>query len=374
MARRRMSRRRRRRQIIMRCVLIALLAIGALAITGVMVFGGRVKIDLNEKSHAILTGNNGGGRLEAQIDVIDEYKDFFDTVRVEFSNDSGLSNGDKVTVTYSYDEEMAKKLKLKVVADEEYVNVDGLPDTTRLSIDQLFEGVDIQYSGIAPLCQANLIVEGNQFDKLITYQIVSDQEYYDLGDVVSVRAIFDEDKLFDEGYTPELPTLECIKDFQVAGVDAYLTSADEVTDEILASLQKEAISLFADANEYGMRIFCDAGLMPVYENRQCTFEWRSPKFLSAYFYVVSNDEVASKGLHINDIKLCYEAYITQADGKSCGCEAIVRYENLYIRADGTVELNLDSGEIISADRRDKNIKRVLEMGDDDDYMSTKLTN
>lgn len=373
MSRKKMTKKRRTQQIIIRCVLVAVLAICAMTVLYVVLFGGKTEINLNDRTHAKLAGSNGSGSLRAEIDVIDEYKEFFDTVEVDFSKASGLSNGDRVDISYSYDRDVAKKLKLKVIAQKEYIIVNGLPDTKEASVEELFEGVSVCYEGIAPLCTAKLTVEGNRFDKLVTYQIVSDQEYYDLGDLVSVRAIFDEDKLFDEGYTPELPTLECIKEFQVAGVDAYLTSADEVTDEILASLQKEAITLFTDANEYGMRIFCDAGLVPVYENRQCTFQWRNPRFLSAYFYVVADDDVASSGVHINDIRLCYEASITQADNKSCGCEAIVRFEDIYIRADGSVELNLESGEIISADRRDKNIKRVLEMGDDESYMSSKLT-
>lgn len=372
MARGRVTQKQRKRRRLIKRIVLGLLMVGALTALFLFVYGGREKIDLNERTHAVLSGSNGGGSLVSQIDEIEEYKDFFDTVKVSFSSESGLTNGEQVTISYSYDKDVAKALKLKVIADEEYMIISGLPDTTELSVDTIFEGVSISYSGIAPLCTANLVVEGNQFDEYFTYQIVSEQEYYDLGDMVSVRAIFDEDKLFDAGYTAELPTLDCIKDYQVAGVDAYLTCADEVTDEILASLKKEASSLFTDANEYGMRIFCDAGLVPVYENKQCTFEWRSPQFLSAYFYVVANDDVASRGVHINDIKLCYEAYITQADGKSCHCEAIVRFEDIYIKADGTVELNLESGEIISADRRDNHIKNVLEMSDDNDYMSSKL--
>ena len=369
---RKMSKKQRTRQMILRGILVLALAAAGLTVAYTLIFGGRVEINLNDRTHAILSGSNGGGTLTAEVDGAEEYEDFFDSVVVSFSKSEGLSNQDEVEVSYSYDRDLAKEYHLKVVADDEFIVIRDLPDTSELAVEDMFEGVSVSFDGIAPLCTATLEFEGNSFGSIFSYQIVNAKEYYDLGDEVTVRAIFDEDKLFDAGYTPETPSEECLKTFQVSGVDAYITSADEITDEMLSSLEAQALTLFTDANEYGMRIFCDAGLVPVYINKKCTFEWVNPTLLSSYLYVVRDDKVGELGTHVNDIKFCYEAYITQADNTTCKCEAIVRFEDIYIKADGTVELNLESGEIISADRRDKNIKNVLDTDNDDEYVSTKL--
>lgn len=369
---RRMTKKQRTRQIILRTITVVALAVIGMVVLGVWLFAGRVEVNLNDITHAVLSGSNGEGCVRAEIDVIDEYKEFFDTVEVHFSQETGLTNGDKVEIKYTYDKNIAKTYKLKVKAEDEFIIVKDLPDTKELSMEEMFEGVSIACDGIAPLASVKLKFDGNRFDDIFAYEIVDKKENYDIGDTVTVRAIFDEDKLFDKGYTPAKPTMECFKEYTVEGVDKYLTSADEMTDDMLASLKEEALSLFTDANEYGMRIFCDARLVPVYENKKCTFRWKNPQYLSAYFNSVKEEAVGEEGTHINDVKLCYEATITQANNVSCNCEVVVRFTDIYVKEDGTVELNLESGSIISADRRDNNIKNLVSGSVDNNYETTKL--
>ena len=47
-------------------------------------------------------------------------------------------------------------------------------------------------------------------------------------------------------------------------------------------------------------------------------------------------------------------------------------ENIILRADGSIDLKLESGEIISADRRDAHIKALVRNNADDDYKSVKI--
>ena len=75
---------------------------------------------------------------------------------------------------------------------------------------------------------------------------------------------------------------------------------------------------------------------------------------------------------MNDVKLCYEAVISQADGQACRAEVIVSFTDIIQREDGSIDLNLKSGRIISADRRDANIKAIVQNKIDDDYESIKL--
>lgn len=373
MRRRKLTKEQRTRQIYIRvCLVLGLIAAAFVGLYFVLLGMTKTKVDLNENTHITLSGFNGDGVLEATMDTDDTYGAFFETVDVEFSKSSGLSNGDEVTISYTYDKDVAKKYNIKVIATDMHYTVQGLIDPTRISKEDLFQGVNVTFSGIAPLAEAELTVADNGFNEVVEYAILGDKTYYNIGDTVRVQAVYNDEMLAEIDCVTDVATEECIKEFIVEGVDHYVTDADEITDDMIASLKKEALSFFTNADEYGMRIFCDAGLVPVYINKKTTFVWNSPNYISSYLNVLKEENFGKTGTHVNDLKMCFESVISQADGTACKAEVIVMYENIIIRADGTVDLNLESGGIVSADRRDSHIKALVSNKLDDDYVAEKL--
>ena len=374
MARKRMTKEQRTRQIYIRlCFVLALVAIGLTCLYMILNNATKTVVDLNESTHLTLTGFNGEGMLSATFDADEAYGSFFETVQVEFSKFTELTNGDEITITYKYDKEMAKRYNIRVKAQDMHYTVTGLVDPIPVSQNELFEGVEVEFSGIAPMVEATLNCDNSKFKDMVSYEIIGDKQYYDIGESVQVRAIFEDEDLAEADYVSEVASEDCIEGYVVEGVDRYVTSTDEISDEMLASFKKEALSLFTDANEYGMRIFCDAGLVPVYINKKTTFVWQSPNYISAYLNVLKEENYGKTGTHVNDIKLCFESVISQADGTACKAEVVVRYQDVIIRADGTIDLNLESGDIISADRRDSHIKALVNNKVDDDYESEKIS-
>lgn len=374
MARRRMTKQERTRQIYLRvCFVCALVAVLFTVLYVFLNDASKTTIDLKDVTHITLTGFDGEGVLSATVDVDEKYGAFYETVSVDFSKSSGLTNGDEVTISFNYDKNAAKTYNLKVKAGDMHYTVSGLVAATPVSENDLFEGLDINFEGIAPLATASLDTSNTKFKDVVTYQIIDEKEYYDAGETIRVRAVFDAADLEKLDYKATVDSEECIKEYIVEDVDRYITDTDQITDEMMASLKKEALTLFTDANEYGMRIFCDAGLMPVYVNKKTTFKWSSPNYISSYLNVLREESYGKTGTHVNDIKLCYESVISQADGKACKAEVIVRFQDIIIRKDGTIDLKLESGEIISADRRDSHIKAIVRNEIDKDYESVKLT-
>lgn len=374
MARRRMTKQERTRQIYLRvCFVCALVAVLFTVLYVFLNDASKTTIDLKDVTHITLTGFDGEGVLTATVDVDEKYGAFYETVSVDFSKSSGLTNGDEVTISFNYDKNAAKTYNLKVKAGDMHYTVSGLVAATPVSENDLFEGLDINFEGIAPLATASLDTSNTKFKDVVTYQIIDEKEYYDAGEKIRVRAVFDAADLEKLDYKATVDSEECIKEYIVEDVDRYITDTDQITDEMMASLKKEALTLFTDANEYGMRIFCDAGLMPVYVNKKTTFKWSSPNYISSYLNVLREESYGKTGTHVNDIKLCYESVISQADGKACKAEVIVRFQDIIIRKDGTIDLKLESGEIISADRRDSHIKAIVRNEIDKDYESVKLT-
>lgn len=331
----------------------------------------RKDIDLNNSTYYSIKGFNGNGELEAAIDVESGYEAFFDTVKVESDKNSNLANGDEIVLSYTYDASIAKAYHLRVFAEDKHIIVSDLIDPTVLSVDDIFEGVSLIYEGISPLVTATLNVE-NKWNGLVTYEVVDAKEYYNVGDPIVVRALYEEAVLADYNYVTEMSSDVCVKEFTVTDVDRYADKVEDITEDMLASLKKEAFSLFTDANEYGMRIFCDAGLMPVYINGKTTFSWNSPSYISSYLRVLKPENRGKVGASANEVMLCFETMISQADGKACRAEVIIMFTDIIIRRDGTVDLNLSSGDLISADRRDSHIKAIVSDDIDDEYESFKL--
>ena len=95
--------------------------------------------------------------------------------------------------------------------------------------------------------------------------------------------------------------------------------------------------------------------------------------ISAYFNVAKENAMATAGEYINDIKIVYGVTLIQADGVNCDAELVVRFNGIMEKADGSIDLALDSGTMISASHKDKFIKDIVRnKNTGDDYESTKI--
>ena len=371
--RKRYTKTKRTIEIILRLTLIFVIVTGIMVTVFYFKNSDLVKIDLNELTPVELSGYDTQGMITAKMNKIEGYDDFFDTVSVEFSKTQGLSNGDKVDMEYHYDKKVAKNLGLKIKADDEIILVEDLPKANEISLNDLFQNVEINYSGIAPLVTATIENKSTDpFLKNVKYEIQDAKNYYDIDDTIIVVAVLDEESARKKGYHVESGDNGFTKAFTIENTDRYITNSDDLTQEQINELRDNALSLFGDANEFGLRIFCDAHLMPVYKNERTTFKWVNPQFVSAYFNVLTNNYMGEVGTHMNDVKLVFNAVITQDDGVSCKTEVVVRYQNIIKHADGSVDLALDSGSIISASGSDANIKKLLRNTEDEKYQSVKI--
>lgn len=99
--------------------------------------------------------------------------------------------------------------------------------------------------------------------------------------------------------------------------------------------------------------------MPIWVNKKTTFTWKNPYVISMYFNTATEEAIGDTGIMVNDIKIVYGVTLTQADGVSCDAEIVVRFDGLIEKADGTIDLALDSGTMISASHKDKFIKDIV---------------
>ena len=333
------------------------------------------EISLAKQTSLVMSGYDGKGSVALSLETLGEYKEFFDQVETSISKATDLSNGDELQISYTYDPDLAKKMKLRVDGEPVQLTVEGLAIPTRISTDQLFEAVKLTTEDLSPMIRVTMEnVSEDSFLQAIPFEIVDEKPYYANGDEVTVRATIDEDLALQYAYAFEGDLAVYEKTYQISSEEAYVTDPGAFTEEQLEMVYRNGAKYFdaAHAKEYGLRLFSEAHLNPQWANKQTFFSWVNPRVISAYFNVVSEQGKELLETHVNDLKVVYEATLTQPDGQACNAEVVVQYTDLKELADGSIDFALDSGKIIGASIRNTNIKNMVYDTDDGNYISTKL--
>lgn len=292
----------------------------------------------------------------------EDYNAFYNSLKVTANIPDNLSNGSDFTYKVGYDRSLAKKLRLSVSDDTKTVTVSGLVTATVLKVEDVFKGIDVLFEGASPTVTATLINNStNPFVQNMVFAIVEPKEFYAAGDVVSVRAYFSEEECINKHFVVEKPSEDCIKEFPVDNISEYIQSAAELPAEIVKEAANRAKDAFTDASalEFGLRVFSEANMMYVIDpkTKKYTFRWNSFRPISAYFKVPNADIAGKNGNSYNDIDICFAFVMTQADGKQCNGEAVVRFTNICRSADGTYQYDFSNPKIISASHYDSRIKK-----------------
>ena len=340
----------------------------------------REDVKLADLTRISLIGYDSEGKINVELDgtavmaELPQLQEVLNTVEMNFSKEEHLSNGDVVEITYTYDEGLAEELDICLGDAPSVLTVENLPQAEVISYEKLFEDVKLVYEGTAPALQIS--VKNNSehpYIKTMDFVIRDAKEYYTKGDTVTIEALFSEEDAIAYRYAVEKGADGYCKSYSLDSIDSYLTDAGQLSEEAIDTLIAEGQKCFADANEYGLRIFSEAGRMPIWINKKTTFTWKNPHVISMYFNTATEDALGETGIMVNDVKIVYGVTLTQADGVSCDAEIVVRFDGLIEKADGTIDLALDSGNMISASHKDKFIKDIVHNGyTEDTYKSERI--
>ncbi|MDD3368760.1 MAG: hypothetical protein PHP50_07735 [Lachnospiraceae bacterium] len=356
----------------MNCILVVFLII--LGIGGLFIWDSfYTKVDLRDAVAISFSGYDGRGSADYILEGDAAQNEFWDTVSVELDHRDQLKNGDVIKVLFSYDKSVARESKLRVRGTEETIQVTGLPEATVLSVADLFQNLQVSYAGIAPNIDVELTnTSEDPYLKTINFEIENSAEVYKLNDTFTVKAVFDQTEAANAGFAIAEGSDSCIMEYTVSGVDSYLTEASQLSEDDIKHLVTISQKLFGEDTQYGLRIFSEAHLMPIWINRKTTFQWSNPVFVSAYLNTLNEDSYALQEAHFNDVKLVFRATLSQADGVSCQAEAVVCFTDLKVNADGSFDLAENTAEIISASYRDSNINDLVDNTYNTNYTSVKI--
>lgn len=392
-------RRKRRIRAIIRSFFLCLLVIGLIIVFKSMLY--YETVDLGDYVTYEYSGYNTKGSVDAHINEelasnlmqrlrkkydsalikikkcdSEDYNSFYNSLSVLVNAPEYLSNGSKYQYVVNYDEELAKKIRLKVKKDTREVMCSGLPTAAVISLDKLFEGITFTYEGVSPGLTATMNnFTTNPYLNDVEFVVEGEQEHYAEGDVIRVRALFDEKLCLEKHFVIDAAKEECYKDFVVEAGSHYVRSADELSKEFIDMAISAANNAFTtkSAKEYGVRVYFEAGIAPVYVNKDSTFSWVSYGPISAYLKV-AKDEVAGKNSNnFNDLDIVYNCTMTQADGQSINVEAVVRFKDIIVNNDGTYEYNFSNPSISSCSHMDSRIKKNVITNYEKNYNIEKLS-
>lgn len=269
--------------------------------------------DASKYANITLSGLNGSGKLEVELNgdavtkdyyehfddeddpyIIAELIELYDSFDFEVDKLEELENGDVINIKVVFDENIAKKNRLSFENAKFVYEVEGLAEPTALDP---FDGIELMFKGISP--NGELVISKEDSDQFVRQNVTFTPDYSSglkNGDKVTVVAscndhILEENAIYFEDEK---------KEFEVSGLGEYLTTVDsidikEITDKVFLYADERA----ADKSKWNFRLSMSTG------------KWDNFKYeikpVTAFFK--SNKTDRSK----NDISIVYEVH---AEGDS----------------------------------------------------------
>ncbi len=283
---------------------------------------------------------NATARLKKRgNDSVTDYIDY------KISPDSGLSDGDTITITitdYSGHTDfvsMAESYGKVPSSTEKKITVEGVPQVVEFDP---FEGVTLEYSGYAPDGNARLSSRGDDDAcDYLEYEL-SKTEGLSNGDVVTVTV---EDYYGDSNFetvidrTGKKPSVTT-KDFVVEGLTSYVASLDQISQEGFDMMKSQAEDVF---NAYVAKEWNENVSLVSFDN------------IGSYYLTSKSDSWTRNQLYL---VYKYKAKIdlkAEVDGKTEKYKRspvlywAIKYTNLMLDSDGKLAVDVSDYDVI-ADR------------------------
>ncbi len=226
---------------------LIVILLGIIAV-GLMVFLNSLKresVDLTDAVSFQVTGYSGYGVAEVVLDedmleekyedIISEHTDLrwskfvreVDLLEYEVTNLAGLSNGDKITLTWLYDKEKAaEEYKVDILCESIEYTVTGLTEVEKVDP---FEDFTVTFSGVSG--DGNVDVDVDGYPDYLGYFDYEVSQWRDVSNGDTVVISFDISQYKDyviERFGYELYPTE--KSYTVSGLTEYVQTDAQVTD------------------------------------------------------------------------------------------------------------------------------------------------
>lgn len=173
-----------------------------------------------------------------------------ESASISTTKNNGLKNGDIVTITIEYNENVSKREKVKIKKQYQY----KVKHLEAGEVLDLFEDLEITYSSKSPYLKIELKNEKIDSEKYnIHYRVISlepnksdyriKKGFYQNGEKIKIEATYDKDMVSKDGYI--VPTIE--KELEIPIQDKFISDTKELTKE---KIEPMAQKMLARISEY----------------------------------------------------------------------------------------------------------------------------
>ena len=146
---------------------------------------------------------------------------------------AGLSNGDTVTLTVSWNEEVAKKYGFSFKGEDRTFTVEKLQEAVEID---LFADIYVDFEGVSPDLSVKIRnTSKDPFIQNVRYTAEPDYMVAE-GDSITVKATYLQSNADKYGYIP----ISDEKTYVVENVDKYISDFNQIPEDILAQMDQQA--------------------------------------------------------------------------------------------------------------------------------------
>ena len=273
-------------------------------------FSGKVKLTSHAKKEMGSVGKEIGDNAHKLL--------FTKFIDMDLDRESGLSNGDTITLKWDINDERVKEFfNVELVYSDIPYKVEGL---TAVGTIDPFENFTIEFTGISPKVQAEL---HPNYDNAAIQYVNFDADIYSYfrnGDEIKVTAsLMRSDDYYIEHFGAVPETAE--KTFKVEGMPYYANKAEQLTDDVIEAMKQKAISQM----QYHIETY--------WSERE---KFQAMNYLGYYFLNTKDEDEGD----LNYVYLVYQVQLIS-------CERPVTYyyftefRNVIVNADGTCSVDID---------------------------------
>lgn len=256
------------------------------------------------------------------------------SILFELDKEEDLSNGDKITLTISWNKDVAKEAGFKFKGDSQTLTVSDLREAKDID---LFADLKLDYDGVSP--DAELIIRNESSDSFVKSVNFSADSSSNIsnGDVITIKAQYDTSKAESAGYLVS----KTEKQYTVSGIDEYIQKYEDIDDETMKAMEKQAIDLIEAtfADEY----IISSLLYPDDFNKRFNVNFDDIKLnqltlTDNYFFVLKAGMTVEWGDVNNSIFMVYKAEYSDNYGSDNVIYMPVYFKNIIKREDEKIDV------------------------------------
>lgn len=274
-----------------------------------------------EKKFAEISGKEDIDDLEDLSDALSFYT-LEDSIGYDLDKYDSLSNGDKITLTWSYDNELAEKYKIEFEGDKKTFTVSDLKEVKEIDP---FEDLEVTFSGTSPYATVSWdMTSEDEIYNYISFDASKDDNLTDGETITITLDTYDNDEYFLREYGCKFS--QTSKEYTCENVDCYVMNAEDITEDLLETMKKATKAAVAD---YQSSIRSDVTISNV-------------EYAGYYFLTLKDTE----DNYWDDANTCYVIYSATVKSKHKEFKQStvyfpVEYSNLINYADGTSNVDTD---------------------------------